>query len=45
MSSIGLNRRQQFVEGKIREAFGKRDMDIDQMIEDLARDGRSTKIS
>ena len=44
MGNIGMNRRQQFVEGKIREAFGKRDMDVDQMIQDLAREGRSTSV-
>ena len=44
MGNIGMNRRQKFVEGKIREAFGKRDMDVDQMIQDLAREGRSTSV-
>ena len=45
MSNIGLNRRiHKFVEGKTREAFGRRDMDADQMFEDLVREGRSTNV-
>ena len=44
MSSIGRNRRHKFVEGKIREAFGTRDMDVDEMIQDLAREGRTTSV-
>ncbi len=44
MSSIGHNGRQKFVEGKIREAFGQRDMTVDEMIADLAREGRSTSV-
>lgn len=44
MGNIGHNHRQQFIEGKVREVYG-RDMGVDQMIEDLAREGRQLSIS
>jgi hypothetical protein len=44
MGNIGHNQRKQFVEGKVREVFG-RDMGVDQMIEDLAKEGRELTIS
>ena len=44
MSSIGRNQRRKFIDGKIREAFGDRNMDVDQMIEDLAREGRTSSV-
>jgi hypothetical protein len=44
MSSIGLNRRKAFLDGKMREVFGDRDVDVDQMIEDLVREGRQSHI-
>lgn len=44
MSSIGQNQRRKFIDGKIREAFGDRNMDVDQMIDDLVREGRSTSV-
>jgi hypothetical protein len=44
MSSIGRNQRRKFIDGKIREAFGDRNMNVDQMIEDLAREGRTTSV-
>ena len=39
MGNIGHNQRQEFIDGRIREAFG-RDMGVDQMIDDLVREGR-----
>jgi hypothetical protein len=45
MSSIGLNRRE-FVDTKIREAFGKRgrDITVDEMFADLVSDGRKRSV-
>lgn len=45
MSSIGLNRRiNKFLDVKQREVFGSRDMDVDAMIADLAKEGRSNSV-
>jgi hypothetical protein len=44
MSSIGHNTRKKFIESRIHEAFGERDMTVDQMIDDLATEGRTTSV-
>ena len=45
MSSIGHNGRNKFdIDGKIRETFGRRNMTVDEMFADLAREGRTTSV-
>ena len=45
MGNIGLQRRiNQFMEGKQREMPELRDKDIDELIQDLAREGRSASV-
>jgi hypothetical protein len=45
MSSIGLNRRiNKFIDGKHREMPELRDKDVDQLLQEFAREGRSTSI-
>ena len=44
MGDIGHNRRMKFVEAKSRQAFGKRNMDPDEMFADLVREGRTLNI-
>jgi hypothetical protein len=44
MGNIGHNQRQHFIDGRVREVYG-RDMGVDQMIEDLAREGRDLNTS
>lgn len=44
MSSIGLNRRiNRFIEAKHREMPELRDKDVDELLNDLVREGRSSR--
>jgi replicative superfamily II helicase len=45
MSSIGLNRRiHKFIDGKQREMPELRDKDVDELLRDFAKEGRSSLV-
>lgn len=45
MSNIGLNRRiHKFIDGKQREMPELRDKDVDELLQDFAREARTTSI-
>lgn len=45
MSSIGLNRRiHKFIDGKHREMPELRDKDVDELLRDFAKEGRSNSV-